>query len=144
MKIKVEKMQHAVGLPEYMSPGSAGMDLQAAEKIENINSGEHCLVPTGLKMSLPEGYEGQIRPRSGLALKYGITVLNSPGTIDSDFRGELKVILINLGQKPYTIEKGERIAQLVISPIVQAKLHQVESLAEETSRGEGGFGHSGK
>ena len=130
-------------LPEYATPQSAGMDLRA-----NIDAPivlkplERVLVPTGLHIALPEGYEAQIRPRSGLALKHGITVLNTPGTIDSDFTGDIGVILINLSDSPYVIEPGERIAQMVIARYEHAELELVESISE-TERGDGGFGHTG-
>lgn len=130
-------------LPEYATPGSAGMDIRAnlpaAITLEPL---QRYLVPTGLFIELPQGYEGQMRPRSGLAIKQGITCLNSPGTIDSDYRGELKVILVNLGAEPQRIEHGDRIAQLVINKVEQANLVQVSSLNNST-RGEGGFGHTG-
>jgi len=130
-------------VPQYTSPGSAGMDLRAAlEKEIVLKPGDFKLIPTGLKIAFPQEFEGQVRPRSGLALNYGITVLNSPGTIDSDYRGEVKVLLINLGKEPYTVKKGDRIAQLVVSRLFKAELTQVEELSE-TIRGEGGFGHSG-
>ena len=103
---------------------------------------ERKLIPTGLKLAIPQGYEGQVRPRSGLALKHGITTLNSPGTIDSDYRGEVKVLLVNLGSAPVVINSGDRIAQLVIAPVVQAELEEVDEL-DDTSRGDGGFGHTG-
>ncbi|MBQ0030154.1 MAG: dUTP diphosphatase [Paludibacteraceae bacterium] len=131
-------------LPAYATPQSAGLDLQA-----NIDAPivlqpmQRVLVPTGLYIALPEGYEAQIRPRSGLAAKYGVTVLNSPGTIDADYRGELKVILINLSNEPVTINNGERIAQMVVAKFEQVNWEVVEVL-DETLRGEGGFGHTGK
>lgn len=131
-------------LPEYATPQSAGMDLRAnlSEPIV-LQPLQRALIPTGLRISLPEGYEAQVRPRSGLALKHGITVLNSPGTIDADYRGEVGVILVNLSQEPFTIHDGERIAQLVVARHEQPELVVVESL-DETARGEGGFGHTGK
>ena len=130
-------------LPAYQTPGSAGMDLLAAcESPMVLEPGQRLLVPTGLILELPQGHEGQIRPRSGLALKHGITVLNAPGTIDSDYRGEIMVLLVNLGAEPFTVERGMRIAQLVIAPFVQAKLTE-RSLAGETVRGSGGFGSTG-
>ncbi len=131
-------------LPEYATPQSAGMDLRAnlSEPIV-LQPLQRALIPTGLRISLPEGYEAQVRPRSGLALKHGITVLNSPGTIDADYRGEVGVILVNLSQEPFTIHDGERIAQLVVARHEQPELVAVESL-DETARGEGGFGHTGK
>lgn len=130
-------------LPAYATAQSAGMDLRAniPESI-TLQPLERRLIPTGLYIALPEGYEAQVRPRSGLALKHGITVLNSPGTIDSDYRGELMVLLINLSQNPFTVNDGERIAQLVIARHEQAVLTAVEVL-DETERGAGGYGHTG-
>lgn len=144
--IKYRKSPHArdIPSPQYMTEGSSGMDLYAAiDKQITIEPGQTCLVDTGVQIAIPEGYEGQIRPRSGLALKYGITVLNSPGTIDSDYRGEIKIILINLGKEPYIIKRGERIAQIVFQSITKASLEEVEDLPC-TERGDGGFGHTGK
>ena len=130
-------------LPQYETPQSAGMDLRAnIDTPITLAPMQRCLVPTGLFMALPEGYEAQVRPRSGLALKHGITVLNSPGTIDSDYRGEVGVLLINLGDKDFVINDGERIAQMVIAKHEQPELLKVEILGE-TERGAGGFGHSG-
>ena len=130
-------------LPEYSTPQSAGMDLRANIK-DSIDIDPLCrvLIPTGIYIELPKGYEAQVRPRSGLALKHGITVLNSPGTIDADFRGEICVILVNLSNIPFTIASGTRIAQLVFSKCEQAELVEVEEL-NSTERGEGGFGHTG-
>lgn len=130
-------------LPEYATTMSAGLDLRAniAEDI-TIKPLERCLIPTGLKIGLPEGYEAQIRPRSGLALKHGITVLNSPGTVDADYRGEVGVILVNLSDKPFVINPGERIAQMVVAKYSQVEFTLVETL-DESERGEGGFGHTG-
>ncbi len=129
--------------PEYQTLGSSGLDLVAAiDKKLIIRPGEFILVPTGIKIELPCSYEAQIRPRSGLALKYGITVLNSPGTVDSDYRGEIKVILINFGKEEFVILRGMRIAQLVIGKIVQVKLEETITL-QETRRNSGGFGHTG-
>lgn len=143
MKIRiVNKSKHE--LPQYATPLSAGLDLRA-----NIDAPiilgpmERCLVPTGLFMALPAGYEAQVRPRSGLALKKGITVLNSPGTIDADYRGEVCIILVNLSTEPFTIEDGERVAQMVIARHEQAEW-EVTDVLDETERGEGGFGHSGR
>lgn len=143
MKIRiVNKSKHE--LPQYATLLSAGLDLRA-----NIDSPvilgpmERCLVPTGLFMALPAGYEAQVRPRSGLALKRGITVLNSPGTIDADYRGEVCIILVNLSAEPFTIEDGERVAQMVIARHEQAEW-EVTEILDETERGEGGFGHSGR
>ena len=131
-------------LPAYATSQSAGMDLRAniEEPIE-LQPLERRLIPTGLFMALPDGYEAQVRPRSGLALKHGITVLNTPGTIDADYRGEVGVILVNLSNTPFTIEPGERIAQMVIAKYEQAALEEVEVL-DETERGAGGYGHSGR
>lgn len=130
-------------LPAYATPLSAGMDLRAniVEPI-TLQPMERRIIPTGLHIALPEGYEAQVRPRSGLALKHGITVLNSPGTIDADYRGELGVLLINLSTEPFVIEAGERIAQMVIARHEQGKFCLVEEL-DETERGEGGYGHTG-
>jgi dUTP pyrophosphatase len=131
-------------LPEYATSGSAGMDIRA--NLENpvlLQPLERAMIPTGIFVEIPEGYEGQMRPRSGLAFKQGITCLNSPGTIDSDYRGELKVILINLSSQEQTISNGERIAQLVISKVQRALLQPSQEL-EVSKRGEGGFGHTGK
>ena len=130
-------------LPQYATAQSAGMDLRANLDVPiTLKPMERVLVPTGLRMALPAGYEAQVRPRSGLALKKGITVLNTPGTIDADYRGEIGVILINLSQDEFVIEDGERIAQMVIARHEQPELIPVETL-DETERGEGGFGHSG-
>ena len=131
-------------LPAYATSQSAGMDLRAniEEPIE-LQPLERRLIPTGLFMALPDGYEAQVRPRSGLALKHGITVLNTPGTIDADYRGEVGVILVNLSNTPFTIEPGERVAQMVIAKYEQAALEEVEVL-DETERGAGGYGHSGR
>lgn len=126
-----------------MTQGSSGMDLFASlEEDLTLHPGERRMIPTGISLALPEGYEGQIRPRSGLATQKGITVLNTPGTIDSDYRGEIKVLLINLGSEPYTIKNGDRIAQMVISPVSRAILIEVQELPP-TKRQEGGFGHTG-
>ena len=130
-------------LPQYATTQSAGMDLRAnIEEPFSLQPGERHLFPTGLHIQLPEGYEGMVRPRSGLALKHGVTVLNTPGCVDSDYIGDVGVILINLSDRCFVINPGERIAQLVISPIVQATLVEVESL-DDTERGDGGFGHTG-
>jgi dUTP pyrophosphatase len=145
MSIKVKIInQSSNPLPEYATEGSAGMDLRA-----NIVSPvvlapfERALVPTGIFIELPHGYEAQVRPRSGLAIKHGITCLNSPGTIDSDYRGELKVILINLSQEEQTLHHGDRIAQMVVGPVVRVAWEEVETISV-TARNEGGFGHTGK
>ena len=142
LHINVEIMENAMGLPipSYQTDRAAGMDLFAAiDKPIELSPLERIIVPTGLKLSLPSNMEAQIRPRSGLAFKQGITVLNSPGTIDSDYRGEIKILLINLGQNMFKIEHGARVAQLVIAPITQANLHVVLKL-DATQRGHGGFG----
>jgi dUTP pyrophosphatase len=130
-------------LPLYATDDSAGADLFAAlEEMIVLRPLSRALIPTGIRIALPPGYEAQVRPRSGLALRYGITCLNAPGTIDSDYRGEIKVLLINLGDQPFTIENGDRIAQLVIAPIARARFCVAERL-DETSRGTGGFGSTG-
>ncbi len=130
-------------LPAYLSSGAAGMDLAAALEDElALAPGEIRLIPTGLALAIPEGFEGQIRPRSGLALKHGITLINSPGTIDSDYRGEIGLPVINLGTRPFTIRRGERLAQLVVQRVYRANLQETDHL-ETTERGQGGFGHSG-
>ena len=133
-------------LPSYGTPDSAGMDLRAKlDKAITLQPGQRALVPTGLHMAIPAGYEAQVRPRSGLAYKHGVTVLNSPGTIDADYRGDVGVILINHGQAPFVVEDGERIAQLVIARYerVTWQVHDALSDLPETVRGEGGFGHTG-
>jgi dUTP pyrophosphatase len=144
-KIKVKIInQSSNALPEYATEGSAGMDLRAhLEAPLVLRPLERQLVPTGLFIELPQGYEAQVRPRSGLAIKHGITCLNSPGTIDSDYRGELKVILINLSQDEQTLHPGDRIAQMVVGPVVQIGWETVEAISE-TARNAGGFGHTGK
>lgn len=142
MKIKIINRSHHA-LPQYATEHSAGVDLRAnLESPIELRPMERHLIPTGLFLSLPKGYEAQVRPRSGLALKRGITVLNTPGTIDADYRGEVCVILINLSSDPFIIEDGERIAQMIIARHEQAEWEQVEVL-DETERGAGGFGHSG-
>ncbi len=131
-------------LPEYATTGSAGMDIRASlEENLVLQPMERYLVPTGLFIELPEGYEAQVRPRSGLAIKQGLTCLNSPGTIDADYRGEIKVILVNLSGEEQTIKSGDRIAQMVISPVKQIQWQEVDSISV-TARNEGGFGHTGK
>ena len=129
-------------LPSYATAAAAGLDLRADEA-KTLRPGERALVPTGLAIAIPAGYEGQVRPRSGLALRNGITCLNTPGTIDSDYRGEVCVILVNLGQETFELARGERIAQLVIAPVSRAQLAQVDELPP-THRGSGGFGHTGR
>jgi len=138
----MNKSPHA--LPQYETPASAGMDLRAfLDEPVVLQPLQRALIPTGLYMELPIGYEAQVRPRSGLAAKHGITVLNTPGTIDADYRGEIKVIMVNLSNEPFEIKNGERIAQMIISAHVQAQLELADSLSE-TDRGAGGFGHTGK
>ena len=146
--LNILRLPHAEGLalPAYETPGSAGMDLRAAVPEDapiTLEPGQRVLVPTGLKIALEQGWEAQIRPRSGLALKHGITCLNTPGTIDSDYRGEVGVILVNLGTEPFTIRRGERIAQMVIAAHAQAVIAEVDDL-DQTVRGEGGFGSTGR
>ncbi|MGI6576379.1 MAG: dUTP diphosphatase [bacterium] len=144
--VKVKRLAHAKDLPmpQYMTAGASGYDLFAAlETKAELLPMQRVLIPTGLVMAIPAGYEGQVRPRSGLALKHGVTVLNSPGTIDADYRGEIKVLLINLGEEPFIVRRGDRIAQLVIQPVVKTVL-QMETELEDTVRGAGGFGHTGR
>ncbi|MDR2180629.1 MAG: dUTP diphosphatase [Synergistaceae bacterium] len=129
-------------LPAYATPASAGVDLRSVER-RVLQPGERALVPTGIRIALPLGYEAQVRPRSGLALKQGITLPNSPGTIDADYRGEIQVILLNLGDAPFTIEPGDRIAQLVVAPVSQVDWTEADAL-DETERNTGGFGSTGK
>jgi dUTP pyrophosphatase len=143
--IRVSRVPHGEGLalPSYATAGAAGMDLLAAvAEPVTIDPGKRALIPTGLAIALPPGYELQIRPRSGLALRHGIVLPNSPGTIDEDYRGELQVILLNAGDAPFTVERGARIAQAVLAPVVRARWHEVTSL-DETPRGSGGFGSTG-
>ncbi len=131
-------------LPAYESEAASGMDLRAAlEEALILQPGQRTLIPTGLRIALPHGLEAQIRPRSGLAIRHGISMVNAPGTIDADYRGEVRVILINHGQEPFTIQRGERIAQMVIAPVLQIDWEPVGHLPE-TKRGEGGFGHTGR
>jgi dUTP pyrophosphatase len=141
--VQIKRLPHGAGLPlpAYATVGAAGMDVVSAEEV-TIAPGARHAVATGLAMAIPAGYEIQVRPRSGLALKHGISVPNTPGTIDSDYRGELKVILINLGAEPFAIQRGDRVAQLVLAPVVQAAWDEVAEL-DATERGEGGFGSTG-
>lgn len=141
MKVKI-KAEEGVTLPAYATPGSSGMDVRAKEAA-CIPAGKRGCVGTGLYLEMPEGCEAQIRPRSGLALKHGVTVLNTPGTIDSDYRGEIRVILANLGDEDFAIEPGDRIAQMVFAAVTQVTLHRAEEL-DETERAAGGFGSTGK
>lgn len=146
-QIQIKQLPHGEGLalPAYETQEAAGMDLRAAlpeDEALILAPGAYALIPTGLTMALPKGYEAQVRPRSGLAAKNGITVLNTPGTIDSDYRGEVKIILINLGNTDFTVSRDMRIAQMIIAPVVQARLKMVEAL-DDTARGAGGFGSTG-
>ena len=143
--IKITRLQedNDLPLPAYESEGSSGMDIRANVKESvMLNPGEIKLIPTGFAVSVPPGYEAQIRPRSGLALKYGIGLVNSPGTIDSDYRGEVGIIMTNWGSEPFPIKRGDRIAQMIISKVYKADFVLIDTL-DETSRGEGGFGHTG-
>jgi len=148
VKVDIRQLPHGEGLalPAYQSADAAGLDLLAAVPAESpllLSPGKYALVPTGLTIALPSGYEAQVRPRSGLAAKHGVTVLNAPGTIDADYRGEISVILINHGETPFVIRRGERIAQMVIAPVVQAQFAVTTSLST-TDRGSGGFGSTGR
>ncbi len=145
IEVAVRRLPHAADLPlpAYATAQSAGMDLLAAVESEIVlGPGERRLIPSGLAIALPAGYEAQVRPRSGLALKHGVTCLNTPGTIDADYRGEIGVILVNLGQEPFTVARGSRIAQLVVAEVARAGWRPVETL-EESARGDGGFGSTG-
>ena len=143
ISVKIKRISKNVLLPAYQTEHSSGVDLQAdiLEPV-TLRSGERQLIPTGISVAIPAGFEAQIRPRSGLAIKKGLSLVNTPGTIDADYRGEIKVIAINLGNEPILIEKGERIAQMVFVPVVQAQFEEVETL-DETTRGAGGFGSTG-
>jgi len=148
VKVDIRQLPHGEGLalPAYQSADAAGLDLLAAVPQDTplmLAPGKHAMVPTGLAIALPRGFEAQVRPRSGLAAKHGVTVLNSPGTVDADYRGEINVILINHGEAPFLIRRGERIAQMVIAPVVQAQLIPVATLST-TDRGSGGFGSTGR
>ena len=144
IRIALKRLPHGHGLPlpAYATQGAAGLDIVAAEALI-LQPGQRHAVTTGFAIAIPEGYEVQVRPRSGLALKHGITCLNTPGTIDSDYRGEIKVILANLGSEPFPVIRGERIAQLVPAPVLRASLEEVDTL-DDTRRGEGGFGSTGR
>ena len=145
MNIEIKRLSLAIGVPlhQYQTLGSAGMDLPAAiENTKFINPGERVLIPTGFALALPSSLEAQIRPRSGLALRNGVTVLNAPGTIDSDYRGEISILLINHGSEPFVIKRGDRIAQMVIAKVAQPHLVEVKNLSK-TVRGEGGYGSTG-
>ena len=146
--LALRRLPHADGLalPAYETEGAAGMDLRAAVPQDapvTLQPGERQMIPTGLSMAIPPGYEVQVRPRSGLAAKHGLTCLNSPGTVDIDYRGELKVILINLGREAFVVQRGERIAQMVVAPVTRGVFEEVDVLPE-TVRGEGGFGSTGR
>mgnify|MGYP001315841208 FL=1 len=142
-KILIKRLSNNIPLPKYETEGASGMDLSAnVEKVVEIQPGKSVIIPTGIALSIPKNYEIQIRPRSGLAAKSQISILNTPGTIDADYRGELKVILVNLGEKIFKVEKGLRIAQMVLCPVIKAVLKEVNEL-EETERGSGGFGSTG-
>jgi dUTP pyrophosphatase len=145
LKLKIMRVRkNSIPLPSYQTAHAAGIDLMAdLEARIEMAPGERRAVGTGVAVEIPEGYEGQVRPRSGRAIKEGLGMVNSPGTIDSDYRGEVQVLLINLGQQPITIEPGDRIAQLVIAPVVRAEIIEVDSLTD-TPRGSGGFGHTGR
>lgn len=144
INVEILRLRPEAALPRYMTGQAAGMDLEAClDGPLTLEPGARAQVPTGLAIALPEGWEAQVRPRSGLAFKYGVTVLNAPGTIDADYRGELKVLLVNLGDAPFVIASGERIAQLVIAPVARAVWREVTVLPE-SGRGDGGFGHTGR
>ena len=146
LPLLIERLPHARGLPlpSYMTEGAAGLDLVAAIDQEmELPPAQVCLIPTGLRVAVPRGYEAQIRPRSGLALNHAVTLLNSPGTIDSDYRGEVQVIVMNHGRAPFLLRRGDRIAQMVVSPVARVAVEAVASL-DPTPRGEGGFGHTGR
>ena len=147
VKVDIHQLPHGEGLalPAYQSADAAGLDLLAAVPADTpliLPPGRYAMVPTALTIALPSGFEAQVRPRSGLAAKHGVTIVNAPGTIDSDYRGELVVLLVNLGREPHVIKPGDRIAQLVVAPVVQASVEEAENLSD-TTRGSGGFGHTG-
>jgi dUTP pyrophosphatase len=142
-RVRFQRLRPTALLPRYMSAGAAGLDLaSAADDPITLAPGARAAVPTGLAFEIPPGFEGQVRPRSGLARKHGIGLPNAPGTIDSDYRGEVMVLLVNLGSEPYVVQPGDRVAQLVIAPVTVAELEEVAALSE-TKRGDGGFGHTG-
>jgi len=146
VRLRVERLKHAAGLPlpAYATESAAGLDLRAAvTAATTLAPGERVAVPTGFRFEIPVGFEGQVRPRSGLALRHGVTVANAPGTIDSDYRGEVAVLLVNLSREPFEIRRGERVAQLVVAPVARVVLEEAVSLAA-TERGEGGFGSTGR
>ena len=143
-RIQIKRLRPDALLPAYMTDGAAGLDLAAAlDAPLTIPPGGRLLVPTGLAMAIPAGWEGQVRPRSGLAARHGVTCLNAPGTIDADYRGEVKVLLVNHGSEPFVVKSGERVAQLVVAPVAHADLVEVDELAG-TTRGDGGFGSTGR
>jgi len=143
-RVRFQKLRPGAVAPKYMTAGAAGLDLaSAADEPLTLAPGGRAVVPTGLAFAIPTGFEGQVRPRSGLARKHGVTLTNAPGTIDSDYRGEVQVLLVNLGDAPVVIAPGERIAQLVIAPVATAELEEAATL-DDTARGAGGFGHTGK
>ncbi len=146
MKLRIKRLDHArdLPLPRYETAGAAGMDLLAAVASDvPLKPGQRAIIPAGISIAVPPGHEGQVRPRSGLAAKFGVTLLNAPGTIDADYRGEVGIILINHGHETFTITRGMRIAQLLIAPVAQAELEEVDDL-DETARGAGGFGSTGR
>jgi len=145
--VRIKRLPHAKGLdlPAYMTPGSAGLDLRAAVGQDEplvLEPGRIELIPTGIAVEIPAGYEGQVRPRSGLAIEHGLTLINAPGTVDSDYRGELKCAMINLGPEAHAVKRGDRIAQMIIAPVIQVRLEEVEEL-NGSQRGPGGFGSTG-
>jgi dUTP pyrophosphatase len=147
-RVEIKQLPHAEGLalPAYQSSHAAGLDLLAAVPEQAplvLTPGRHAMIPTGLVIALPDGFEAQVRPRSGLAAKHGVTVLNSPGTVDADYRGEINVLLVNLGSEPFTIRRGERIAQMVVAPVTRVELVRATALSA-TERGSGGFGSTGR
>jgi dUTP pyrophosphatase len=142
--VRITRVRSDAQLPKYMSEGAAGMDLHASIPADvTIAVGERVLVGSGVAIALPRGFEAQVRPRSGLAWKHGVTVLNAPGTVDEDYRGEIKVLLVNHGQEPFVVKPGERIAQLVVAPVTRVRLDEHDTL-DETVRGAGGYGHTGR
>jgi dUTP pyrophosphatase len=144
VRLQIQLLREGAVLPSYATAGAAGLDLHACLEAPRVLApGERAAVPTGIAIALPAGHEGQVRPRSGLAHKHGISVVNAPGTIDEDYRGEVQVLLVNLGQAPYTVQSGDRIAQLVVAPVTQVQVQAVASL-DETARGQGGFGSTGR
>jgi len=145
--VRIKRLPHARGLdlPAYITPGSSGLDLRAAVDQDEplvLEPGRIELIPTGIAVEIPPGFEGQVRPRSGLAIEHGLTLINAPGTVDSDYRGELKCAMINLGPEPHAVKRGDRIAQMIIAPVTRARLEEVEELAG-SKRGDGGFGSTG-